>query len=648
MHAKLQHTTCRQPTAPACTRTGVRAAVPARLAHGPVSAPLPAAAPGRQRLVVAAAATPTKEGAKPKAQPAAPAKHSSAAPAPVREDEAIELAWPAPRPWAEVFLSKVVDTVEDVGVIARRTFNKSVPGIEAIDRLFRAGKGGRLQLKKETQKPVVLVLGTGWGAHSLVKVIDVEQFEVVVVSPRNHFLFTPMLPSTAVGTVEFRSLLEPIRTSNPFATYLEASCEKIDPDKKVAYCTAAVAFEDGRRPQFEIEYDMVVVAVGEQPATFGVPGVAEHCYFMKEVGDTVQLRQRIQQAFELAALPGSSEEERRRVLHFVVVGGGPTGVEFAGTLNDFVRVDLAKKYPELMPLVSVSLYQSAQSILTQFSGSLQQRAIQNFKATGVSVVLGVQVTEVQRDFIKIKSKASDEVQNVPYGLCVWSTGNAARPLVRDLVQALPRQAKYSNPARPASSKLGVDPYLRVVGARDMIALGDCSMMLGNRLPATAQVAGQQGAYVARMVNRGYSMGLGGLDTSPPVKVDPALGEVDTEGLRKLRPVDAAAISQQPKLTEVDLKAVLNNDSTYLQAPAGVSYYRKPFEFLSLGIMAYVGNDKALTQVEAFDTSLNVYGRLAFLLWRSVYITKQVSFRNRVLILFDWLKARVFGRDLSQF
>lgn len=75
-------------------------------------------------------------------------------------------------------------------------------------------------------------------------------------------------------------------------------------------------------------------------------GVADYCYFMKEVSDTVELRKKIQEAFELAALPGTSEEDRRRVLHFVVVGGGPTGVEFAGTLNDFVRVDLAKKYPE--------------------------------------------------------------------------------------------------------------------------------------------------------------------------------------------------------------------------------------------------------------------------------------------------------------
>jgi hypothetical protein len=89
---------------------------------------------GRQHLVVLATATPTKEDAKPKVESAAPAKGSGAAPAavpvpqPVIEDKGIELAWPAPRPWAEVFLSKIVDTVEDVGVIARRTFNDNVPG----------------------------------------------------------------------------------------------------------------------------------------------------------------------------------------------------------------------------------------------------------------------------------------------------------------------------------------------------------------------------------------------------------------------------------------------------------------------------------------------------------------------------------------
>lgn len=79
-------------------------------------------------------------------------------------------------------------------------------------------------------------------------------------------------------------------------------------------------------------------------------------------------------------------------------------------------------------------------------------------------------------------------------------------------------------------------------------------------------------------------------------------------------------------------------------------YKRPFEFFSLGIMAYVGDGQALTQFEAGspDVGFKLYGQFAFILWRSVYITKQVSFRNRVLILFDWLKTRVFGRDTSMF
>jgi NADH:ubiquinone reductase (non-electrogenic) len=91
----------------------------------------------------------------------------------------------------------------------------------------------------------------------------------------------------------------------------------------------------------------------------------------------------------------------------------------------------------------------------------------------------------------------------------------------------------------------------------------------------------------------------------------------------------------------------SNGAAHSADSEGLKYY-KPFEFLSLGLMAYIGNDKAVTQLEAGKTNVQLADYPAFLLWRSVYITKQVSFRNRVLILFDWLKARVFGRDISLF
>ncbi|KAL4421095.1 hypothetical protein ABPG77_009622 [Micractinium sp. CCAP 211/92] len=527
------------------------------------------------------------------------------------------LEWPQQSGWIEIAWDQFKDSAEDIGRHLSRAV-KELPTTKAIDKLVKGGGKDGQGLRLQSEKPVVLLLGAGWGAHSIMKVIDTDTYEVVCISPRNHFLFTPMLPSTAVGTVEFRSLLEPVRTANPFVNYFEAACDRIDLENKLAYCTSQNSYLDGRRPKFEVAYDILVVAVGEQPATFGTPGVEEHCFFMKEIPDSVGLRQRIQQQFELAALPGTTEEELEQVLHFVVVGGGPTGVEFAGTLSDFLRQDLRKKYPDLMKHVRVTLLNSAQTILNQFDSKMQQHALENFKRVGVDVRTGVRVTEVTKDTIVLKNG-----EQLPYGVCVWSAGNAPRPLVQQLAGQIPEQAEFQPGGRP--SKLAVDPFLRVVGARDVIALGDCSLMVGDRLPATAQVAGQQGAYVAHMINRGYLPLMGGLDQPPPCK-----------------PVDAEALVTDNVGT---MGSTLADDE---EEGASLLYYKKPFQFLNLGILAYVGDDRALTEISLPFTKIKLSGQFAYLVWKSVYITKQVSFRNRVLILFDWLKAQVFGRDLSNF
>ena len=421
-----------------------------------------------------------------------------------------------------------------------------------------------------------------------------------------------MLPSTAVGTVEFRSLLESIRTANPYVSYCEARCTAVDLQKKVASCVAAIADGSGRVRQFDVPYDTMVVAVGERPASFGVPGVKEHCFFMKEVSDAVSLRKRIQEVFELAALPGTTPEEATKALHFVVVGGGPTGVEFAGTLSDFVREDLKKKYPQLMKYVKVSLLQSAQTILLQFDAQLAAQAIENFKRIGVDVRTGVKVTEVTSEQVILATG-----EQIDYGVCVWSAGNAPQQLTLDIANAIPQQSEYAAP-NGRINKLAVDPFLRVIGARDVIALGDCSKIVHDPLPATAQVAAQEGAYVAHIINRGYRLGVGGVEMLPPWK-------------------PAAGLSIADRLFGQITSSISSFSSFDDEESEGkeIVVLTKPFEFLSLGILASIGNDKAVAQIEAFDSKVPVWGNPAFWLWKSVYITKQVSFRNRVLILFDW-------------
>ena len=222
--------------------------------------------------------------------------------------------------------------------------------------------------------PRVVILGSGWGSHAVAKVIDANKFQSIFISPRSYFIFTPMLASTSVGTVEYRSICEPMRSANPLIDFYEASVVSVDPRKKLVRCHA-VSEGGARRSsssgEFEVPYDFLVVGVGMAPNTFGIPGVAEHCLFLKEVEDAKRLRARIVDAFEAASLPDVAEEALRNLLTFVVVGGGPTGVEFSGELFDFLQQDLKRFYPRLVPFVSTLMIQSGQAILEQFDAPLQ-------------------------------------------------------------------------------------------------------------------------------------------------------------------------------------------------------------------------------------------------------------------------------------
>ena len=219
---------------------------------------------------------------------------------------------------------------------------------------------------------------------------------------------------------------------------------------------------------------------------------------------------------------------------------------------------------------------------------------------------------------------------MPYGVCVWACGNAPRALCERLIA----DHQGGGGAGPVSAnrrlhpRILVDPWLRMVGCDDgaVFAIGDCAAAEDAPLPQTAQVAAQQGAFVAHLLNdqvRGNEGGAGGQSGEGyGVLVEAALGA----GRAADDPV-AVALAQAPVT------------------------YARPFEFLSLGVLAYIGNSRALAQVEvaAQDKRLGAFnqaGIAGWLLWRSVYLTKQVAFRNRVLVLFDWLKPRVFGRDIA--
>ena len=168
------------------------------------------------------------------------------------------------------------------------------------------------------------MVGSGWGAHALLKIIETEEYHVICVSPRPYFIFTPMLASCTTGTVEYRSIVEPIRAANPFVDYIEGEVIDIDPYNKQIQVTSSLQallsndIHNPLRKEFNITYDKLIYSAGAQVADFGTPGVQENCYFIKEIDDVRKIKSRILKTFELASLPSTPSEILESLLTFVV------------------------------------------------------------------------------------------------------------------------------------------------------------------------------------------------------------------------------------------------------------------------------------------------------------------------------------------
>ncbi len=243
----------------------------------------------------------------------------------------------------------------------------------------------------EGPRKKVVVLGSGWGSLSILHHLEPDQFDITVVSPRNYFLFSPLLPSVTVGTVESRSIVEPIRKliqkyhRGPNTIFLEAECIDVDTNNKRITCEDKSGIV-GAVSKIHLDYDILVVAVGAASNTFNTPGVKENCHFLKEISDAQAIRNDIIDLVETASFPGQEAYERQRLLHFVVVGGGPTGVEFAAEVRDFLREDVSKIYPGIEEDVMVTLVQSQDHILNAYDKQISQYTEERFKMDGINLV----------------------------------------------------------------------------------------------------------------------------------------------------------------------------------------------------------------------------------------------------------------------
>ncbi|EEH03668.1 alternative NADH-dehydrogenase [Histoplasma capsulatum G186AR] len=474
------------------------------------------------------------------------------------------------------------------------------------------------QVQPDASKKTLVILGTGWGSVSLLKRLDTENYNVIVISPRNFFLFTPLLPSCTTGLIEHRSIMEPIRNilrhKKAAVKYYEASATKIDPVRKVVRICDESDIK-GDTSTTEVPYDMLVVGVGAENATFGIPGVREHSCFLKEVGDAQEIRKRIMDCVETAIFKDQTKEEVERLLHMVVVGGGPTGVEFAGELQDFFNDDLKKWVPEIKDSFKVTLVEALPNVLPTFSKQLIDYTESTFQEEAITIRTKTMVKKVSDKYIEAevtKPDGTKELETIPYGLLVWATGNAVRGVVRDLMSQIPAQSK-------SRRGLAVNEYLVVNGTENIWAVGDCAVT--NYAP-TAQVASQEGSFLARLFN---SM---------------AKTEAIEAELKELSTAQASASSDEERNKILDqIRA--------LQKSLRRTKQLGPFQYSHQGSLAYIGKERAVADVSWLSGNIASGGTLTYLFWRSVYLSMCFSTRNRVLVAFDWLKAKMFGRDVSR-
>jgi NADH dehydrogenase FAD-containing subunit len=358
---------------------------------------------------------------------------------------------------------------------------------------------------------------------------------------------------------------------------------------------------------FDVPYDKLVIAVGSYSQTFGIEGVREYANFLRDVGDARRIRLKVLQHFEKAALPTTTDEVRKKLLHFAVVGGGPTGIEFAAELHDLVKEDLVKMYPDLMKFVAITVYDVAPKVLPMFDKTLANYAMDMFKREGISVKTEHHLTRIRPDedtegCFKLKITEYGD-REIDAGIVVWSTGLMQNPLVQKIEEKVFKtssdgEAQTSSEVMiqkdPKTSSIITDTHLRVnvvpteahsksdsaTNSRllpDVFAIGDCAMIPGQSLPATAQVASQKATHLAKRLNKG----------------------------------------------DADVK---------------------DFKFRNWGTMTYLGSQKAIHQSSADDLK----GWAAWVLWRTAYLTKSMSIRNKIMVPIYWAITWVFGRDISRF
>jgi NADH dehydrogenase len=328
--------------------------------------------------------------------------------------------------------------------------------------------------------PHVVIIGGGFGGLSAARALRRAPVDVTILDRRNHHVFQPLLYQVAMAVLSPGDIASPIRWILRHQRNVEVllgEVGRIDADRKVAHLT------DGA----EVTYDYLIVAAGATHAYFGHDDWLPHAPGLKTLEDALEMRRRVLLAFERAERE-SDPVRRRALLTFVIVGGGPTGVELAGALAEIARQSLAKDFRHFDPSSSkIILLEGGPAVLPPFPAPLRAAARRDLERLGVEVRIGTLVTRIGQGFVEAgASRIESET-------VLWAAGVAASPLGATLGAPVDRVGRVL-----------IRPDLTIPGHPDVFVIGDLASLSGSDgrpLPGVAQVAIQMGAHASHNIIR---------------------------------------------------------------------------------------------------------------------------------------------------
>jgi len=348
--------------------------------------------------------------------------------------------------------------------------------MNALPADFRPEEATEISRRKR-----VVIVGGGFAGVAAARALRHADAEVVLIDRRNHQIFQPLLYQVATSVLAPAEIAEPIRqleAEQPNLSVLLAEVTGVSVAQRTVDATLP---QGGVR---KIAFDYLVVATGMRPSYFGHDEFAKHAPPLKTLADAETIRAKILGAFEAAATTEDAAE-RARLMTFVLVGAGPTGVELAASLAQLVKVTLRGNFRRIDPSKStIILLDAADRVLPTFAEPLSNDVAKRLARLDVNVMTGVKVEAVDEQGVVAGGK------RIPSATVLWTAGVAASPVPKMLGGDTDRAGRAL-----------VDPFLQVVDTPDMFVVGDAaSVMQGDHpVPSVAQGAIQEGHYVGRLI-----------------------------------------------------------------------------------------------------------------------------------------------------